>query len=205
MDNHLETDDIGVTLQRTNGYWETRKHLLYYKAVFQYVSVIGYNAQSIIDVGSASSKYLEWMNWIPNRSVLDFKIPKKNPDINAIEVDFFNFFPSEKFDVTLCCQVLEHVTDPERFCTKLKEISKRLLITVPYKWLGNAPGHIHDPVTEEKLFSWMHIKPNSSQIIHEPFREGRLIAYYDLENGANFRFEKEFIFVAIAEKSKFSP
>lgn len=174
--------------------------MLYYKALYQYVCIVGYDAKSIIDVGSASSEYLNWMQWIPSRDMLDFKISKKSEGIRSIEIDFFDFYTETKYDVALCCQVLEHVEDPEKFCAKLKTICKRLIVTVPYKWYGFTPGHIHDPVDEIKLKSWMGIEPNNFQIISEPFRESRLIAYYDIEGGAS-KFEKDFMFEAIAERA----
>ena len=199
------TIDAGLDLQRRLGYWETRKHFLYYKAVFQFVSVIGFNANSLLDVGSASSEYVQWFKWIPNRSILDFRIPNKPVGIKCIETDFFQFNPSEHFDVVLCCQVLEHLNDPISFCEKLKKVARHLLISVPYKWIGNAPGHVQDPVDEAKLHSWMNLPPNSQQVVFEPFREGRLIAYYNLVEGPHARLDKEFIFSAIAQRAAHAP
>lgn len=201
----VPSDDAGIRLQKKMGYWESRRHMLYYKAVFQYVSVVGYDAKTLIDVGAASAEYVQWMSWIPDRSILDFKIPRKPEGITCIETDFFTFEPPQSYDVVMCCQVLEHVPDPAAFCEKLKSIAKHLVISVPYKWLGNAPGHIHDPVDEDKLAGWMKLKPNNSQVVQEPFREGRLIAYYDLVNGPAARFDKEFIFAAIAERAEHAP
>lgn len=197
--------DAGIRLQNKLGYWETRRHMLYYKAVFQFACVAGYEAKTLIDVGAASAEYVQWMKWIPSRSILDFKIPNKPKEITAIEMDFFDFDPPEPFDLTLCCQVLEHIPDPTRFCEKLKKISKHLIVTVPYNWLGNAPGHIHDPVDENTLEGWMKLKPNNWQIVTEPFREGRLVAYYNLIDGWTARFDKDFIFRSIAERSTYAP
>jgi len=198
-----ESVDDGVLMQQSMGYWSARKHFLYYKAVFQYLSVVGYNAKKIIDVGSASAEYLSWASWIPDRSILDYKISEKFNGITSIETNFFDFYPIGKYDVALCCQVLEHVENPVMFCEKLKEICNKLIITVPYKWQGYTPGHIQDPVDDEKLYGWMGCKPNFSQVIYEPFREGRLISYYDIENGPASRFEKKFIFQAIADRASF--
>lgn len=197
--------DAGVTLQRKLGYWEARRHMLYYKAVFQYVSVAGYDARTLIDIGSESAEYVQWLGWIPERSILDLRIPQKPQGITAIEVDFFEFTPPQVYDVALCCQVLEHVPDPAAFCDKLKTIARHLVITVPYKWLGNAPGHIHDPVDEAKLQGWMKVRASSSQIVTEPFREARLISYYNLVEGPAARFDKEFVFRAIAERAHYAP
>ncbi len=193
--------DAGLTAHRELGYWGARKQMIYYQVLYQYVCVIGRDARSLIDVGSASAQYVEWFHWIPARHILDFRIPKKPQGITCIESDFLSYEPQQKFDVVLCLQVLEHVPDCAAFCAKLKSIARRLLVSVPYKWLGNTPGHIHDPVDEKKLESWMGIRPNNSQIVTEPFRESRLIAYYDLENGPSFRFEKSYIQDAIRERA----
>ena len=198
----VKTQDF-ADMQRAQGYWGTRKHMLYYKAIYQYVAVVAHEADSIIDVGSGGTGYLSWFDWVPNKTALDFKIPRKQPGIETIEMDFFQFHPTRKYDLGLCLEVLEHLEDPTSFCTKLKDICKGLIITVPYKWLGGAPGHIQDPVDEEKLFSWMKVRPNNWQVVYEPFREGRIVAYYDLENGPVTRFDKGFIFSAIAEHSAF--
>ena len=40
----------------------------------------------------------------------------------------------------------------------------------------------------------MGVAPNNQQIVPEPFRESRLIAYYDLEAGPNARFDKARVF-----------
>jgi SAM-dependent methyltransferase len=193
--------DPGQIAHRQLGYWNARRQMIYYQALYQFVCVIGRNAQSLIDVGTASAQYVEWFHWIPDRHILDFRIPKKPEGITCIEVDFLTYEPPQKFDVVLCLQVLEHVPDPHAFCAKLKSIARRLLVSVPYKWLGSTPGHIHDPVDEQKLENWMGIKPNNSQIVAEPFRESRLIAYYDLENGPSYRFDKTFIQDAIRERA----
>jgi hypothetical protein len=71
--------------------------------------------------------------------------------------------------------------------------------------VGEAVGHIHDPVDEHKLATWMQVPPNSWQIVQEPFREGRLLAYYNLIEGPSAHFDKEFIFRAIAERASFAP
>ena len=46
----------------------------------------------------------------------------------------------------------------------------------------------------------MGIVPNNQQIVTEPFRESRLIAYYNLVEGPQFRFPKDFVLSAVAER-----
>jgi hypothetical protein len=193
-------EDAGLARQRQLGYWTARRSMLYYQAVLQYAAVAGYGATSVIDIGSGGTDYINWLNWIPERFVLDFKVPKPPEGVHVIETDFMEFRPVRKFDLVMCCQVLEHVEEPKAFCSHLKEIGSNLIVSVPYKWSGKAPGHINDPVDEEKLIDWMGLRPNNSQVVYEPFREGRLIAYYDLVHGPQFRFPKEFVISALAER-----
>ena len=115
-------------------------------------------------------------------------------------MNFLEYRPESKFDLVLCCQVLEHIAEPVAFCRHLKEVATNLIVTVPYRWQGNAPGHVNDPVDETKLESWMERKPNAWQLVQEPFREQRLIALYNLGEGADFRYTKEVILAAIAQR-----
>jgi SAM-dependent methyltransferase len=192
--------DAGLARQGRLGYWAARRHMLYYQAVFQYAAVAGYDAKSVLDVGSAGTDYINWLYWIPERYVLDYSIASPPEGTIAIEADFLAYQPEKRFDLALCCQVLEHVPDPAGFCRKLKEVATNLIVSVPYRWLGNAPGHINDPVDEVKLEGWMGVAPNAWQVVQEPFRERRLIALYNLGEGPHFRYRKDFVLAAIAER-----
>ncbi len=89
-----------------------------------------------------------------------------------------------------------------RFVGISRDVAANLIITVPYRWLGNSPGHINDPVDEDKLEGWMEIKPNAWQLVQEPFREQRLIALYNLAGGPAFRYKKEFVLDSIARRTE---
>lgn len=166
-----------------SAYWDKRRQMLYYKAIFQVVSVVGKEARSIIDIGSAETDYVSWFGWIGEKAQLNLGFTGQLPGVERISTDFLSWEDERTFDVALCLQVLEHVPDPAAFCDRLQRTARRLVISVPYKWGGNAPGHIHDPVDESKLQGWMGRKPNYSMIVREPFGPARLIAYYDIERG----------------------
>ena len=170
-------------------YWNSRKTNLYYQAVYQFVSVVGDDAESILDVGSAETDYINWFDWIPQRTQLNLGFRHAAPQgVNRIRADFFKWDPPHKFDVVLCLQVLEHVVEAGTFCDRLKATARQLIISVPYKWKKGAhDAHVHDPVDEDKLFGWMGRRPNHARIVHEPFGPRRLIAWYDLEGGENAR------------------
>lgn len=167
-------------------YWRSRADLLYYRAVFQVVCGIGADARSIIDVGSADTRYVSWFDWIDRKVQLNLAFPNKAgvPGVERIEADFLHWEPAETFDLALCLQVLEHVAEPRAFCEKLKRLASGLVVSVPYNWkAGKTKGHVHDPVDEQKLLNWMDIEPNYKLIVREPFGPARLIAYYDRVRG----------------------
>ena len=129
----------------------------------QYVAVVGYNEEDDYRCRKRQCRIYQLDGLDSQRTILDHRIPALPPGVTAIQSDFYAFDPSKLYDVALCCQVLEHVAEPRLFCDKLKTICKHLVVTVPYKWLGNAPGHINDPVDEEKLLGWMRLTPNASR------------------------------------------
>lgn len=171
-----------------SNYWSNRKHSLYYRAVAQIVAVVGHDASSIIDVGSANTDYVKWFGWIPRKVQLNRGFNSELEGVERIATDFFTWAPEKPFDVAMCLQVVEHIVDARGFCQKLKETGKKLVISVPYKWPAGHPDHVQDPVDEDKIMSWMDIPPNYSLIVREPFGSARIICYYDIAGGPKTRF-----------------
>lgn len=168
-------------------YWGERADLLYYQYVYFVCRVVGRDANSALDVGSRGTPYLEWLDWIEERVSIDLEIPYSSQDVTGIKADFFDFEPGRKFDLTTCLQVLEHVPDVEQFGKKLLDISEHLVVSVPYLWSGNVPGHVNDPVSLKKLNHWMGRPPNYHIVVAEPFltrNYRRLIAYYDVADAS---------------------
>jgi predicted O-methyltransferase YrrM/trans-aconitate methyltransferase len=184
-------------------YWGKRSEMLYYAAVYQIVAVVGREAQRVLDVGSGNTDYLLRMSWIPEKVQLNkgFSGSGELPGIQRISADFYQWEAVNPYDLVLCLQVLEHVPDPTSFCDRLKQAGQRLVISIPYKWDGKAPGHINDPVDEKKVRSWMGRRPNYSLLVREPFGPARWIAYYDLQGGEEVRITSQFAKEAIAEKT----
>ena len=173
-------------------YWERRKFDLYYVAIARYIQVIAFDAYSLIDVGSSSTRLLEWFTWIPDRVALDIAPVNPTPPIRGITADFFTWEPDKTYDVAMCCQVMEHLENPEKFGRKLLKLAKRVLVSVPYKWIGNTPGHLQDPIDEAKFKSWFPVAPNYMQYVYEPFGPPRIFLYFDIERGPGFRFDQEY-------------
>jgi hypothetical protein len=166
-------------------YWRARLDLLYYQYVYYFCRVVGRDAVSALDVGSRGCPYLDWLTWIERRVSIDLQIPYSSPRVEGIRVDFLSFEPEARYDLTTCLQVLEHVPEAQRFGRKLLDVSRHLVVSVPFNWRGRTPGHVHDPVTLEKLESWMGRAPNYFMIVAEPFvrmNNERLVAYYDVDD-----------------------
>jgi hypothetical protein len=173
-------------------YWIERSDYMYYKYIDLMVRVVGSGANSIIDVGSGNSPYLEWFDWIEEKTSIDIKSPYSSARVQSITANILDYDFRKKYDICLCLQVLEHVQYPQPFAHKLFELSDTVIISVPYKWpKGTSKGHVHDPLDEEKLEKFTGKKPNFSVVVIEPFvpvnHARRLIAIYSSDPKKNWR------------------
>ena len=164
-----------------NEYWDRRKDILYYQIVRVLASKIGVDANSILDVGSSGCPYLDWFDWIPNKTSLDINTPYQSNDVTSYQTDFLTWDKDQHYDVVLCLQVLEHIEDAKAFAQKLLSVGEVLIVSVPYKWPANkSDEHIHDPVDREKMKSWFGRDPNYEYICTEILAPiDRLIQVYD--------------------------
>ncbi|MFK7837776.1 MAG: hypothetical protein AB8B60_16325 [Sulfitobacter sp.] len=150
------------------------------------VRTVGRDAQSMIDIGTASCPYLEWFDWIPERVSFDMAEPYVSDTVTGIQGDFMaHDFGDKRYDIATCLQVLEHVPDVFPFARKLLDIAETVIVSVPFEWPKTAADdHVHDPISHRKLNRWMGRKANYKQVIREPFRGAvgkRLIAIYDTD------------------------
>ena len=161
-------------------YWNRRKDALYLREVRRLVTEFGADAQSILDVGSNGCPYLDWFPWAPRRVSIDIANPYTGGGVEGIKADFLGVPLSDRFDVVLCLQVLEHVPDATAFaCRLLASTRKHTIVSVPYRWpAGRCVHHIHDPVDEAKLYSWFGREPASSNVIAERNGVQRLVCRY---------------------------
>ena len=172
----------------TSSYVQRRQTQIYYRYVSRLVRGVAPQIDSILDVGSGKTSCLEKFDWIPIRKTIDLAHPYTSEFVEGIKADFLEYEVDEHYDLALCLQVLEHVPQVEKFTQKLFDVSRSVLISVPYKWpkgsvkLRRAPGGscppIHDPVDEAKLRAWTRRKPDYQIIVPEPFGASRLFAYY---------------------------
>lgn len=178
----VSTANLGGAGYASGNYWRDRSDLIYYRYIEYIMRVVGRDATSMVDVGSGNCPYLEWFDWIDDRRSVDIRVPYQSDNVQGIKGDIHNLNFDKKFDLCTCFQVLEHVPDAGRFARRLQELAEIVIVSVPYKWPENSTkGHVHDPVTYQKLTDWMGREANYKIVASEPFRgkkRDRLIAVY---------------------------
>lgn len=173
-------------------YWDDRSDLLYYHYIDYIMRTVATGATSVLDVGTGNCPYLEWFSWIPKKVSVDIRAPYQSDSVEGIVGDIHDL-SLPRFDVCTCLQVLEHVPDAERFARRLLSLADLLIVSVPFNWNTEprrTTGHIHDPVSYEKLCGWMGRKANYHIVVKEPFtvaKGERLIALFDRDPERVFR------------------
>ncbi len=162
----------------TQNYVEQRAHLKYYEALRYLLAGLTKGTKNIIDVGSNGVDMLSHLN-VPLKYSLDLRNPCTAEGIVPIKEDWLKYNVEEKFDVVCCFQVLEHVADATDFAQKLLSSAKILIVSVPYYWAaGSCKYHVHDPVSEEKLYSWFKRHYDFSMIVHDNERQRLILIYF---------------------------
>jgi Methyltransferase domain len=165
---------------KKNPYWEARKSSIYLYVAKAICQKYGGHPTSVIDIGSNGTPTLEWhRKWATRLVSLDLRNPYEAPGVESMTKNFFEYYPTERFDLVTCFQVLEHVPDPTLFAQKLLDIGKVAIVSVPYKWReGGCKYHIHDPVDEVKMRQWFGREPAFSYVAKELNKVERLIHVY---------------------------
>tara|TARA_B100000925_G_scaffold233604_1_gene182165 strand:- start:817 stop:1545 length:729 start_codon:yes stop_codon:yes gene_type:complete len=112
-----------------------------------------YNFQTVIDIGSGAGDHAKILHKYQKKvTALDFgtsiyaqKKGNNYDEIEHIEVDFFAYKPSHKFDCVWASHVLEHQANPGMFinrCTQLVKENGILAITVPPMEQRVLGGHL---------------------------------------------------------------
>ncbi|MFN8518245.1 MAG: hypothetical protein U0667_02390 [Chloroflexota bacterium] len=167
-------------------YWERRKDLLYYQVVRILADGLSEGAQSVLDVGSHGSPYLEWFEDLPIRTSLDLAEAYRAEGVTSIVSDFLTWQPDRRYDLVLCLQVLEHVPDARAFARKLLASGRIVIISVPYRWRpGKSKNHVQDPVTMGKIVGWFGRRPNYAHLVAEPaMGTGRIVCVFEEDHAA---------------------
>ena len=166
----------------SDGYGNNRKDFSYIKKIIKLLNNASISdCKSIIDVGSRGVDVISDLP-LDVKVSLDLEKPLVVDGVKSITCNFFDFEPTELFDIVCCFQTLEHVPDVEAFTDKLFNITKKyVFISVPYKWpAGLCVEHVHDPIDEQKLASWTKRQPIIKEIITES-NFSRLICIYRIK------------------------
>lgn len=136
------------------------------------LSLSSQSIQAICEVGCAEGELLKRIHGVfPDANltatdISEHEIAKAGRNCSSITVDFsiqnaedLDAYPDSCFDLVVCCEVLEHLSDPRQGLNELHRISKKfLLVSVPNEpiwrilnlcrgkyvraW-GNTPGHLN--------------------------------------------------------------
>lgn len=102
-------------------------------------------------------------------------------------------FEDKKYDLVIACQVLEHLgTNQREVFKELCRISKKAIITLPYKW--NTHCDMHHMIDREIIDYWANgLKPFFEKIISKPSPyRSRILRIYNFDNIDNLEYNKKF-------------
>jgi hypothetical protein len=150
-------------------YWEARSHMAYYAAIRELVESLSPGA-SILDVGGYDTPVVTWGTF-KRRYTVDAVLDPKFPGVKS----------TEKMDVVICAQVLEHLENGtvERFARKLRQTGRTTIVSVPYCWpAGGEPSHVQDPIDIPKLARIMGGRPDRCRLVADGKRR-RIVALWN--------------------------
>lgn len=151
----------------------SRQSLRYYDSLFYTSIQFGKNATSLIEVGCASDPFIKYLDWVNKRTCVapyyvkyggggdngnaEFNESDTTSGIESIVADFMEFKVEDySYDLLICSQVVEHVSDPSAFLKKLIRTAKTSIISVPFEWphCGKQCNHKTDKISYEMVLKW---------------------------------------------------
>ncbi len=143
----------------TTQYINCRRNFVYYKLLRKILKIVSNKDFSILDIGSFKVDLISDLNFKERVSV-SLEEPINNKFVKGYTMDFMDFKSDTKFDVVTAFQVIEHVINAKEFTQKIFNSGNIIIISLPYKWASYTTSqHVHDPIDEEKLYSWTGKKP----------------------------------------------
>jgi hypothetical protein len=125
---------------------------------------------------------------IKNGDIMDLK---NYSDEYPIEVgDFFQHdasivpypFKDKEYDLIIACQVLEHLKKNQKEVIKeFNRISKRVIITLPYKWF--TPCDVHHMIDEKVIDYWA----DGLNCSYEEILGNRILRIYEFDGSKLFK------------------
>lgn len=171
-----------------NGYWQSRKHEPIYKMTIIFSEMYCSQKMSVADIGCHCSPMVLLIPNFNKRFAID---PSKIAKSCWEKVDGAKFIQSciekinikeltgnDKFDLITCHQVIEHLQEPQQFCSTLLDRCRRLIISTTFETpAGLMTGHIQDPISLEKFEGWFYRKMIVALIFRGP-RHSKILAVF---------------------------
>jgi hypothetical protein len=168
-----------IPKKQSEAYWEKRGDFLYYSEAIRFCRMYASEASTVLEVGSRDTKFLEWLDWIPQKVAIDKFCMPTIASAENIQCDFLTWQEPYIFDLGVCLQVVEHLKDVALFAQKLKKCCRTLIVSVPYMWpAGQCKWHIQDPVDLQKLAGWFDQSLIEYSIVKDDGLE-RMIAVFN--------------------------
>lgn len=161
-------------------YWNQRKNYVYLHVCRRLIEVLAHSATAVADIGSNRSPVLDYFGVTQTKYSVDIENPYRAKNVISVTEDFYTWLPPEPIQVGTCFQVIEHVTDPERFCRRMLELFEVSIISVPYlEPSGINPGHINNDIDLKMIRLWFGREPNFHYIAKELSGDERIICVFD--------------------------
>ncbi len=140
-----------------------------------------YSFESFIDIGGAEGYTANLVRKLFNAEVMSTDLSvtacqraKEIYDIEAIQCDIHTLpFEDNKFDIVLCSETLEHVTDYKQAINELLRITKGvLIITVPHESPEQVEANIknnvpHGHINAFDIHSLDYLKSDGYSVLYE--------------------------------------
>ena len=161
-----------------NDFWAERKHLQYYQRAIEYAQRYCSDGKTLLDVGGGVGHGCCFLESFGTFDRTSLELPTDGHTLEGVRLihqDFLTWKVDRKYDLVLCMQVLEHISDVATFARKLFDCGSVVIISVPYRWpAGEHDGHIHDPVDELLLKQWTDREPVKTSVV-----DRRLVCVYE--------------------------
>ncbi len=171
---------------------EVRKKDPYYEGRWNYISKIIAQLMKLDDVNSVLEFGPYKLPYVRGSDIIDETDECK--DEYPIEIGNFieydcSLFPlpieDKSYDLVIACQVIEHLGiegQQAKFFNEMERISKKAIISLPYKWFRPF-FRDHHMIDENVITYWSNNrKPIFELITGENLRNLRIIQIYDFEN-----------------------
>lgn len=177
-----EYNDVQVNYREGRGFSEDAERFEKYLYYINRLASAGSDS-SILDVGCGPGPLERYLHKYGYTEVdaIDFSsegikickenVPEYNYKVGNIN-DIKNIYSGRKFDITFCCQVLEHIPHHEDIFKQLYNLTKAggmMIVSVPWDKCKNSDRHINHylPSTFHKLCEKLGVSENT--IITERF------------------------------------